>query len=345
MNDFSMANICKLTVHLIGNKSKDEETFFSSQLADISEQITEQHLNNFFFSSFKFDLAYQFMHDADINLNEVYKYSSIIFSSENEFINQSENIAKHLYNVSTHPNIKKGELYIALIKNCFVDGIATNILGVFKSETKDIYLDVVDKDKKFNISHKKGININKLDKGCLICDLGTNLPQKVFIVDTNRNDAYYWKKLFLNAVEISDDYSNTSTVLKACKQFVNKVCKDKEPTEKIALLNDSVKYFETHDSFEINDFASEIFRDQSTSSEFKMYLEGTAQDKSYEKVFDISPKAVSSIKKGIKNFIKLDSNVEIRINPKIDTIEKIVERGYDNDKQMNYYKIYFKTEE
>ena len=106
-----------------------------------------------------------------------------------------------------------------------------------------------------------------------------------------------------------------------------------------------MKYFETHDSFEINDFASEIFRDQSTSSDFKRYLESTAQDKTYEKVFDISPKAVTSIKKGIKNFIKLDSNVEIRINPKIDTIEKIVERGYDNDKQMNYYKIYFKTEE
>ena len=59
MNDFSMANISKLIVHLIGNKSKDEEALFSSQLADISEQVTEQHLNNFFFSSFKFDLSYQ----------------------------------------------------------------------------------------------------------------------------------------------------------------------------------------------------------------------------------------------------------------------------------------------
>lgn len=345
MNDFSMASISKLIVHLVGNKAKDEETFFSSQLADVSDQVTEQHLSKFFFSSFKFDLSYQFVHDADINLNEIYNYSSKIFSNENEFLHQSENIAKHLYDVSTHPNIKRGELYVALIKNCVVDGKSTNILGIFKSETKDVYLDIIDEHEKFNISYKKGINISKLDKGCLICDLGTNLPQKVFIVDTSRSDAYYWKKLFLNAVEITDEYCNTSTVLKTCKQFVKKVCKDIEPTEKITLLNDSVKYFETHDSFEIDNFSSEIFKDQSTSSDFKRYLESTAQNKSYEKAFDISPKAVTAVKKSIKNFIKLDSNVEIRINTKADTIEKIVERGYDNDKQMNYYKIYFKTEE
>lgn len=118
MNDFSMASISKLIVHLVENKAKDEETFFSSQLADVSEQVTEQHLSKFFFTSFKFDLSYQFVHDADINLNENYNCSSRIFSNENEFLHQSEYIAKHLYDVSTHPNIKKGELYVALIKNC-----------------------------------------------------------------------------------------------------------------------------------------------------------------------------------------------------------------------------------
>jgi len=345
MNDFSMASISKLIVHLIGNKAKDEATFFSSQLADISSPVTEQHLSKFFFSSFKFDLSYKFVHDAEINLNEIYNYSSKIFSNEDEFLRQSENIAKHLYNVSTHPNIKKGELYIALINNCIVDGVSSNILGIFKSETKDIYLDVIDEHEKFNISYKKGININQLDKGCLICDLGRNLPPKVFIVDTSKNDAYYWKKLFLNVVENTNEYTNTSTVLKTCKQFVKKACNDIEPTEKITLLNDSLKYFETHNSFEIDDFASKIFKDQSKSSDFKSYLECTTQNKFYEKAFDISPKAVTIVKKSIKNFIKLDSNVEIHINTRADTLEEIVERGYDSDKQMNYYKIYFNSEE
>ena len=345
MDDFSMANISKLVVHLIGNKSKEEDMVISTQLSDITVDSTEQYLNRFFFSSFKFDLTYQFSHESDINLNEVYNYSSKIFKNENDFLEQSVNIAKHLYGVSTHPNIKKGELYIAYIKGCIMDGRSTDVIGIFKSETKDFYLDIIDKRSKFDITFKKGININKLDKGCLICDMGTKYPQKVFIVDTSRNDAYYWRKLFLNADEVTDEYSNTSTILKTCKQFVKKACHDIEPTDKISLLNNSIQYFETHDSFKIEDFTSTVFKDDTVSTNFKKYLEEVVPDKTFEQPFDISPKAVTSVKKSVKNFIKLDSNIEIRINIQTQAVERMVEKGFDNDKQLSYYKIYFKNEE
>ncbi len=345
MNDFSMATISKLIVHLIGNKSKEEDMVLSTQLSDITADSTEQYLNQFFFSSFKFDLTYQFSHESDINLNEVYNYTSKLFKNEDEFLEQSVNIAKHLYGVSTHPNIKKGELYISYIKECVIDGKSTDVIGIFKSETKDFYLDIIDKHNKFDITCKKGINTNKLDKGCLICDMGTRYPQKVFIVDSNRNDAYYWKKLFLNADEVTDEYSNTSTILKTCKQFVKKACHDIEPTDKIELLNNSIQYFETHDSFEIEDFTSTVFKDDIASSNFKKYIQEVVPEKSFENPFDISPKAVTTIKKNIKNCIKLDSNIEIRINTQTQAMERMVEKGYDNEKQMSYYKIYFKNEE
>lgn len=345
MNDFSMAKISKLIVHLIGNKVKDEELTISSQLTEISEESAEQHLTRFFFSSFKFDLAYRFEHESDINLNEIYHYCSKIFTEESDFLQQSKNIARHLYEVSVHPNIKIGELYIAYIKNCIIEGVTTDIIGIFKSETKDIYLDVINDQKKFDVLFKKGININKLDKGCLICNMGTLLPQKVFIVDTSRNDAHYWRKLFLNVQEVTDEYTRTAAVLKACKQFVKKECGTIEPQEKISLLNNSVRYFETHDSFEMNDFTSQVFQDSSVSTEFKKYLEITAPEKSFEKPFDISGKAISSVKKSIKNLIKLDTNVEIRINTQADKIEKVVEKGFDAEKQMHYYKIYYVNEE
>lgn len=345
MNDFSMASISQLIVHLIGNKAKDEDLITSSQLTEISEEITKEHLIQFFFSSFKFDLSYKFEHESDINLNEVYHYCSKVFANEVDFLQQSVNIARHLYEVSVHPNIKIGELYIAYLKNCIVDGLSTDVVGIFKSETKDIYLDVVNDQKKFNVLFKKGININKLDKGCLICNMGTALPQKVFIVDTSRNDAHYWRKLFLNVQEVTDEYTSTATVLKACKQFVKKECSGIDPREKISLLNNSVRYFETHDSFEMNDFTSQVFQDSSTSIEFKRYLGATAPEKSFEKPFDISEKAITSVKKSIKNFIKLDTNVEIRINTQADKIEKVIEKGFDVEKQMHYYKIYYITEE
>mgnify|MGYP002539078795 CR=1 FL=1 len=69
-------------------------------------------------------------------------YSSTIFQSPNSFVEQSKSIAKHLFEVSTHPNIKRGELYIAFIKDCIIDGYETNAIGIFKSETKDFYLNI-----------------------------------------------------------------------------------------------------------------------------------------------------------------------------------------------------------
>ena len=233
-------------------------------------------------------LAYRFEHESDINLNEIYHYCSKIFTEESDFLQQSKNIARHLYEVSVHPNI--------------IEGVTTDIIGIFKSETKDIYLDVINAQKKFDVLFKKGININKLDKGCLICNMGTMLPQKVFIVDTSRNDAHYWRKLFLDVQEVTDEYTHTAAVLKACKQFVKKECGTIEPQEKISLLNNSVRYFETHDSFEMNDFTSQVFQDSSVSTDFKKYLEITAPEKSFEQPFDISAKAISSVKKSIKKF-------------------------------------------
>lgn len=210
MVDFSNAEILDLAVHVVGNKSKDEELILTDTTSTIFDDVTEQYIKEYFFSSFDFELSYQFSHETNVNLNEVYMYASAIFQSPHSFVEQSKNIAKHLYEVSTHPNIKRGELYIAFIKDCAIDGYETNAIGIFKSETKDFYLNIIQQDDFFNISCKKGINPKKLDKGCLMFDYGQKKPKKVYIVDTSRNDTLYWKNNFLRVAQIGDAYTNTS---------------------------------------------------------------------------------------------------------------------------------------
>ena len=135
MIDFSNAKILDLAVHVVGNKSKDEELVLTDTSSTISNDVTEQYIKEYFFSSFGFELSYQFSHETNLSLNELYMYSSTIFQSPNTFIEQSKNIAKHLYEVSTHPNIKRGELYIAFINDCTIDGYETNAIGIFKGLT------------------------------------------------------------------------------------------------------------------------------------------------------------------------------------------------------------------
>ena len=80
-----------------------------------------------------------------------------------------------------------------------------------------------------------------------------NYELLIFIVDTSRNDALYWKNDFLRVIEIEDAYTNTSKVLNMCKKFISKQS-DLEKTSKVSFLNKSVQYFETHDNFEVDDF-------------------------------------------------------------------------------------------
>ena len=62
--------------------------------------------------------------------------------------------------------------------------------------------------------------------------------------------------------------------------------------------------------------------------------------------FDISNKAVSDTRKKIKNVINLDTNIQIKmdfINP--ESAQKFVEKGWDEERQMYYYLVYFNKEQ
>ena len=58
------------------------------------------------------------------------------------FQHNSRQIAKHLYDISSHPKIKGGELYVTYFSNMVLDGDTVDAVGIFKSETKETYLKV-----------------------------------------------------------------------------------------------------------------------------------------------------------------------------------------------------------
>lgn len=343
MVNFSNAKILDLAVHLVGNKSKDEELVLTDTSSTIVDDVTEQYIKEYFFSSFDFELSYQFYHETNVSLNELYIYSSVIFQSPNSFIEQSKNIAKHLYEVSTHPNIKQGELCVAFIKGCIIDGSETNAIGIFKSETKDFYLNIKQQYGFFDVSCKKGINTKRLDKGCLIFDYKKKTPKKIYIVDINRNDTLYWKNDFLRITEIKDAYTNTSNILNVCKKFISR-SPNMEKTSKISFLNSSIQYFESHDNFEFDDFANHTCENKNHYQAFKSYIQDNDLESKFGESFEISKRAVTVAKKKIRNFIKLDSDIEIKIPSKISAVEKIIEQGYDTERNMRYYKIYYISE-
>jgi hypothetical protein len=61
--------------------------------------------------------------------------------------------------------------------------------------------------------------------------------------------------------------------------------------------------------------------------------------------FDLAPDILQQQKKKIKDFIKLDTNIQIKLdfnNP--ESSDQFIEQGYDSERGMSFYKVYFNRE-
>src|SRR5690606_14863281 len=136
---------------------------------DIESDKLHDLLKTYFLSNFNTPEFYSFtFSNEDFSLNPIYKFAAEIFEDREYFQENSINIAKHLYEATQHPNIKAGDLYVAYIADLALDGRRAEAIGIFKSENKESYLKLKAYTNQFDLHADEGINIRKLDKGCLI---------------------------------------------------------------------------------------------------------------------------------------------------------------------------------
>ena len=350
MVTFFEASLEQLSVHRVGNKLRNEFYSLSDQTLKIEDEVLRQLLMKYFLSPFeRANEVYRFTHSSeDLNLNELFHFSSMIFSDQGIFHELSGKITRYLYDISNHPKIRSGELYIAFFKDLLLEGELTDAIGIFKSETKESYLKVNSENGGFVLSYEEdAINIQKLDKGCLIFNTETEEGFKVMVIDqTNRTDAAYWKDEFLQLNIRNDSFNKTNTALGVYKNFVtNKIDEDFEisKADKIDLLNRSMKYFKEKESFDIGEFSEEVIVNPKAIESFKNFSREYSEefDAGLEQPFEISGAAVKKQARVFKSVLKLDKNFHIYIHGNKDLIEK----GFDEDRSLNYYKVYYKEEQ
>ena len=216
------SQIQQLCIHKVGNKYSDDGVYLSKSITNIDNDSIDKVLIKYFLSSFVNDEFYNLHHESHTKLNEVFSYVTEIFEHHNKVLENSIHLAKHLYEQSTHPKIKAGEFYVAYFKDCLVEGEMFDAVGLFKSENKDVFLKVHTSDGDFEVDSEEGININKLDKGCLIFNTEKEKGYLVAIVDNSGKgyEAQYWKDDFLHVSPRNDDYHQTQNALSLCKNFV-----------------------------------------------------------------------------------------------------------------------------
>lgn len=348
--DFTDATIEKIIVHKIGNKYQEEDMVLSKHDIELKDELMYDLLSKYFLSPFKKSEEYfQFDHPTNIELNEVYHYAQTLFNSQLEFYNQSVNLAKLLYECTQHPNIKSGEFYVVYFSDCKVGGEYADAIGLFKSENKETFLKVYENSQEnLEVDYTQGININKLDKGCLIFDQKKGEGYKICVVDTAKGSddvAKYWKYHFLGIKPMEDQYYHTSNYLDMCKNFVTDVFNDENEVEKsdqLLMLDRSITYFKENDSFNVQNFENQVLETPEVIDAFREYKEDFSDKNevpTYDE-FDISDSAIKGQQKFFKSVIKLDKKFHVYVHGG----HHLMEKGYDEDRKMKYYKLFYEKE-
>ncbi|MDF2500532.1 MAG: 37kDa nucleoid-associated protein [Anaerosporomusa subterranea] len=355
MFDFSEIKLDKIVVHKVGNRLREEGYITATAEYELTNGNVEELLLKYFLSAFREKVVYKFFHQTDLHLNELYMYASNIFIDQSRFFEQSVNVLKHLYETSTHPQIKSGEFYMTYFSGCLINDRQVDAIGIFKTERKENYLKVSQWRNDFTIDMDQGINVRKLDKGCIIFNTDSQDGYRVAIVDTvnkTASEAVYWKDDFLRLTDVQDEYFHTQNHLNLCRDFAENVygpLHQASKGEQVTFMNNAVAYFDKNQHFQLDDFVEQVVKEPELIEQFKEHKELLEMNQGLPPAqsFSISNPAVKSIKRKIKNLIKLDTDIEIKVKtPAAETSEtSFIERGYDELKGMHYYKVFFNEEE
>jgi hypothetical protein len=347
MTGIDSVQLQQVIVHKVGNPSRGEELKLSINPLTLNDDIVKGLLTRYFLSAFNENESYHFTHLSDVQMNEVYTYVRNIFENRETFVEQSVLLAQFLYSKSTHVKVKEGELYVVLFDEVPFENEFIRAVGIFKSETKETFLKVFQHGQSWEVIQEEGVNINKLDKGCLIFNTNTAEGYKVCVVDaTNKqNDAQYWVTDFLQVEPYSDSYHHTDKYLSLCKSFITNEYPEKldvSKSDQIDMLNRSMDYFKTKEQFSLEEFTNEVIHHQEAVDTFMDYKKNFESSRNFEieDEFAIHVSAVKKQQRVFKTVLKLDKNFHIYIHGRRDLIEK----GVDEMSGKKFYKLYFDEE-
>lgn len=347
MTGIDSVQLEQVMVHKVGNPSRGEELKLSLNPLTLNDEIVRGLLTKYFLGAFNENELYHFAHLSDVQMNEVYRYVAEIFDNKESFVQQSALLAQFLYGKSTHSKVKEGELYVVLFDKVPFEKEYIQAVGIFKSETKETFLKVFPHGQSWEVIQEEGININKLDKGCLVFRTNTVEGFKVCVVDnTNKqSDAQYWISDFLQVEPYADSYHHTDKYLSLCKNFITNEYPEKfevTKSDQIDLLNRSMDYFKTKEQFSLQEFAEEVIHHPQVVDTFMHYKKNFESARNFEigDEFDIHLSAVKKQQRVFKTVLKLDKNFHIYIHGRRD----LIERGIDEMTGKKFYKIYYEEE-
>jgi hypothetical protein len=249
---------------------------------------------------------------------------------------QSEIIAKRLLRIENEtqerykqlPDIQRGSLFICK----FPAETITNILLV-KIEHSSIF-DETDLAKHSGLPIKKEIL-----KSCLFQFDEDNTIITIMAHDSHGDVSVYWWSQFLELEKVSNDEQNTVIAFDSIDSILNRNIKNKAPSDYSLLRNNLIGYFQTKSSFMLQDMIEHVIgnykpiNENINIDEIKNKILELPKKKKFDTSFTIISAKISA---KIKNSVKINDMVELRINKFVDDLQSIIhsEIGTDGKKYI-----------
>lgn len=336
----------EIVAHQIGNKAHGEGIHFSQNTLQLAPEVQSLVLA-YFLDPFKDHLPlFNFKsHES----NPVFQIAKKIFEDSNHLFKGSTELLRHQYDRALHPKIKRGEVYLNYFRNVKFEDQYIDAIGIFKSERKETFLKVFETPTQdVGLEKQEGINIKKLDKGCLIYNIAQDDGYRVQIIDKTSPKsevAKFWQEDFLDLDQLEDDFFHTNNYLELCKSFCNEVLSKDDEThknEELMVMSKSLDYFCESPNFSQEKFEEDVFEKPGIIEDFQEFKE-KFEEKNEVKIkpsFRIHKEQALDTRNKFRSIIKLDKNFHIYIHGDQDYIE----RGFDANKKKNYYKVFFDHE-
>ena len=341
-------SISKCILHKVGNKFNDTKNSFSERPIDFDEASYDLILPYLLRPFGSVAESYRFNHHANIDLNEINSYATQLLNDDTGFVNVSQHIVMHLFEQSNSAQIKTGDVIICMFHDIQYEDYLTDAIGIFKIENKSHFFQTHLEKNSYDLYIQKGIQTKKVDKGCLILNAADGEGKIVLSIDNNNYDAQYWIKKFLNIKYPDDANQHTKNYIQMCREFSKEVMQPQfGMQEQSSFLAKTVDFFKENEVVNIETFKEDIFEKEDHIQLFEDYKKTYESDNNIliRNQFDVSEIVLKKQKQKIKTEIKLDSNIQIKLDVDApDASAEYLERGYDKEKKMHFYKVYFNAE-
>lgn len=340
MTTFQHSLLTEIAIHHAGSKPSD--LFISENTTRLPDEEDVKRMVRHFTRGFLMDAPNQFV-EKDGIVSETANLMMSVFQNEMSFFEGTVRLTEIYQQFAVKHHEGSGEIIFCKFEIPeHEDQVRHSGIGFYITEGRTDFLQLDRANNTYSMSLNEGIPLKKMPRAVLFLydeKEGLRLLFRKWDPGISGNP---FREEFLQCRPVVNDYHYTASHLSLMKSYMDQEMEEEDKLSRIDALNKSLTYLQENDHFDMNEFESKVFEDPEQVRSFDEFRKNYTKEHDLDIVdeFDISQGAVKKSQRYIRSVIKLDKNFHVYVHGN----KQNIVRGYDTEKDMYFYTLYFREE-